>query len=54
LYFPELSSVACEIMILMFLHTNRILLLSVISCSFSWNLSWYSHHMLSSPSNITL
>jgi len=51
LYFPKLSSATCEIMFLTFLHSTTILLLSGISCSFSWILCMYSHCIHSSLSN---
>ena len=50
LHFPKLLSAACEITILTFRHSKRILLLSGISSSFCWILCLYNHHMLSSLS----
>jgi hypothetical protein len=51
-YFHKLSSAACEIMVLMFPHSETILLISGISCSFCRILRLHNHRELSLLSNI--
>ena len=54
LYFPKLLSAACDIMVLIFPHSKRILLLPGISRSFYWILCLYGHRILSSWSSLIL
>ena len=53
-YFPKVSSAACEIKFLTFLHSTTIMLLSEILYGFSLILSMYSHCIRSSLSNLIL